>query len=77
MPVAKDKKGDKSLNGVVSGERTKAGQQPSPELRKRMLAADDAVRVEFHRKWGCSKCAWKSCTPSCWRAKGIDITSYP
>ena len=65
-PVAADKAKDTLI-------RSGSGQKPPESLRKTMSVAAVQERVAFHIKWGCTKCAWKRCTPSCWKSKNMKV----
>ena len=48
------------------------GQKPPLTLREFMRVASVPERVAFHSEWGCAKCAWQRCTPSCWKSKNME-----
>ena len=54
-------------------EKAVTGQKPTDALRQQIRTASFEDKVAFHRKWGCSKCAWHKCTPSCWKARGMRV----
>ena len=72
-PAKKAKKSEEDAAAPVKAVREK----PSAELRAAMLKADVATRTEFHLKHGCTKCAWKKCSPSCWKARNMEIPAKP
>ena len=55
------------------GKPASKGDKPSTALRQAMLSAEPNVRRTFHERWGCTKCAWKKCTPSCWKSRGMAV----
>ena len=65
-PIAADEAKDTLI-------RSASGQKPPESLRKSMLVAPVQDREAFHSKWGCTKCAWKRCTPSCWKSKNMKV----
>jgi hypothetical protein len=65
-PIVKDKAKDTLV-------RTGSGQKPPESLRKTMLETALPERIAFHTKWGCTKCAWKRCSPSCWKSRNMTV----
>ena len=47
------------------------GEKPSENVRKEMRTAAIDRRIELYQRWGCCKCRFTVCTPSCWKSRNM------
>ncbi len=50
--------------------KAKVRAAPSEAIRHEMRTGSLARRRALYQQYGCTKCRWQTCTPSCWASRG-------